>query len=260
MSAGRSLKRLKVAALAAGAAQFVPSTVILGQWGLWRSLPGDLCRWQGPPQAKVALTFDDGPHPEGTPAILDKLDELDLRATFFLVGECAQRWPDLARMVATRGHQVATHGYSHCHHLARSPLWVARDLSAGQRVMGEIGLPVSWYRPSYGQVSGATLIAARALGLRTVLWSAWGREWTTRDPGQVSARIVRRLGEGSIVLLHDSDRFGPAGMWRTGLAALEEVASCLKNRGLQAVTLDDLIGSAGKEQDSSRSRGRLRTQ
>lgn len=249
--AARWVPALTTAALVAGGAQYLPSTVALGQWGPWQGLPGGLCRWSGPDEGAVALTFDDGPDPEGTPAVLDKLDELDLRATFFVVGSCAERSPELVREIFRRGHGVGTHGYAHEHHLARTPSWVARDLRSALGVMDGIGMPVTWYRPSFGQATGSTLVAARLLGLETVLWSAWGREWTTTDPGEVADRITRRLRGGAIVLLHDSDRFGPVGMWRTGLAALEEVAVRLDERGLVTVTLDELVAPAGGTADRS---------
>ncbi|MGH9110327.1 MAG: polysaccharide deacetylase family protein [Acidimicrobiales bacterium] len=224
------------------AAQYAPSVVALGQWTPLEALPGERCRWQGPRERPgVALTFDDGPHPEGTPAILDRLDDLGLRATFFPLGSAVQRYPALVDEVVRRGHLVGTHGYRHAHHLARTPAWVRRDLSRAGEVMGAGGHRPSWYRPAFGQVTAATLAAARRMGWRTVLWSAWGREWATSDPGAVAARISRRLQAGAVVLLHDSDAFGPPGMWRTALRSLDRVAAQLATRGLAAVTLDELV-------------------
>jgi peptidoglycan-N-acetylglucosamine deacetylase len=231
--------------VALAAAQYVPSVVTLAQWGPWQALPWGLCRWQGPAspgEGGVALTFDDGPHPEGTPAALDALDRLGLRATFFCLGSNAERHPQLVDEILRRGHEVETHGYLHRHHLARSPRWVLHDLRQARDVMRNLGVQPRWYRPSYGQASGSTLVLARALGLRPVLWSAWGREWATDDPGAVAARISRRLRSGSIVLLHDSDDHGPEGMWRTGLGALERVAEHLEQCRLQAMTIDELVG------------------
>jgi peptidoglycan/xylan/chitin deacetylase (PgdA/CDA1 family) len=224
------------------ASQYVPSIVTLGQWGPVRALPGGLCRWEGPRfPAGVALTFDDGPDPEGTPRILDALDALELRATFFVLGERARTHPELLDEVTERGHQLATHGDEHERHLLRSPAWVRRDLGRAKDAMERLGHPVRWYRPAYGQATGTTLLAARAIGLRTVLWSAWGREWASPDAHLVAARIARRLRPGAIVLLHDSDRFGPAGMWRSALDALPLVAAELRRRGLATATMDQLV-------------------
>lgn len=229
-------------AAAALAAQYVPSTVTLGQWTSLQVLPGDLCRWQGPPDRdRVALTFDDGPSPEATPAVLDRLDDLGLRATFFPLGSLAEREPDLVAEVVRRGHQVGIHGYHHRHHLTRSPAWVWADLGRAGRAMQSVGVFPTWYRPSYGQATGSTLVAARLRGWRTVLWSAWGREWTTQDPREVAARITARLRPGAVVLLHDNDVFGTGGMWRVGLAALDGVAAELERLRLSAVTMDELV-------------------
>ncbi|HMD44540.1 MAG TPA: polysaccharide deacetylase family protein [Acidimicrobiales bacterium] len=229
--------------LGALAVQYVPSVVTLGAWTPLRALPGGLCRWQGPPTAQVALTFDDGPSPEATPRVLDHLDALGLRATFFCLGSLAERQPDLLAEVARRGHQIETHGYRHEHHLARGPRWVERDLATAVGVMTDLGHRPTWYRPSYGQLTASTLVAARRHRVRTVLWSAWGREWTTTDPGQVAARIASRLAPGAIVMLHDNDAFGTPGMWKVGEAALDRVAEDLERRRLSAVTLDELVGA-----------------
>lgn len=235
-------KGLVAAAFTAVAAQYVPATVTLGQWSGMEVLPGELCRWRGPRfPARVALTFDDGPDPVATPAILDKLDELGIPATFFPVGSSVERDATTLAEVVRRGHGIGTHGYAHAHHLLRSPRWVWRDLGRAAQAMGERGVSPSWYRPAYGQATASTLLAARAMGWRTVLWSAWGREWTTKDPVAVAARIARSLRPGAIVLLHDSDAFGPDGMWRVVVAALELVAAELERRRLQAVTLDQLV-------------------
>jgi peptidoglycan-N-acetylglucosamine deacetylase len=224
------------------AAHFVPSVAALGQWADLECLPGELCRWRGPRfPPRVALTFDDGPHPTGTPAILDRLDELGTVATFFPLASQAAHEPQLVAEMARRGHGVGTHGNAHEHHLLRTPRWIDRDLDDAARVMEGLGVVPTWYRPTYGQVTGATLAAARARGWRTVLWSAWGREWTTRDPNEVAARIARKLRPGAIVLLHDSDVFGPPGMWSVSLHALELLTAELDRRGLEAVTLDTLV-------------------
>ena len=143
--------------------------------------------------------------------------------------------------MVSRGHAVGTHGYRHLHHLARSPRWVEADLLEADWVMAAVGLDPTWYRPSFGQATGSTLVAARLRGWQTVLWSAWGREWTTTDPAEVAGRISRRLRPGAVVLLHDNDAFGTPGMWRVGLDSLEMVAAELERRGLEAVTLDELV-------------------
>lgn len=234
--------QLAWAAAGAVAAQFLPSLCSLAQWLPAEAAPGGLCRWRGPSErSEVAFTFDDGPHPEATPALLDQLDTLEIRATFFPIGSMVERYPELVAEVVRRGHLVGTHGYRHGHHLVHGPRWVRRDLDAAEEAMARVQIAPTWYRPTYGQVTASTLAAARAKGWRPVLWSAWGREWATSRSDVVAARIISRLRAGAVVLLHDSDRFGPTGMWRTGLDALARVGEELERRSLVGVTLDQLV-------------------
>jgi hypothetical protein len=109
----------------------------------------------------VALTFDDGPSPETTPRTLTLLDQLGLRATFFLLGTAVAGAPGLAAEIAGRGHEVACHGMVHDRHLLRSPGWVINDTAAAVALLDGLGLRPSRYRPPFGQASAATLGAAR---------------------------------------------------------------------------------------------------
>jgi len=179
-----------------------------------------------------------------TPRILDRLDQLGLGATFFCLGQLVDRDPDLAVEIRHRGHQVETHGYRHVHHFTRGPGWVRSDLEAALEALGRSGFAPRWYRPPYGQITAGTAIAAGLRRLNTVLWSAWGREWTTSDPAAVVARVKRGLAPGSIVLLHDSDFLSRAGTARVVEEALGPLADELDRRGLKTVTLDELVGAA----------------
>jgi peptidoglycan/xylan/chitin deacetylase (PgdA/CDA1 family) len=228
---------------ALAAAHMVPSVVSLGQWLPVRALPGGWCRWRGPDAPAVALTFDDGPDPATTPAVLDRLDELGLRATFFCLGAHAAAHPDLVAEALRRGHAVGTHGYDHAHHFARPPRWVRADLDRAMTAMAVAGARPRWFRPPYGQATGATLVEARRHGLSVALWSAWGREWDEADAGAVARRVTAALAPGSIVLLHDADVDSPPGSWRRGLDALGPIADALHRHGLRSVTLEELVGA-----------------
>jgi peptidoglycan/xylan/chitin deacetylase (PgdA/CDA1 family) len=146
--------------LAAGA-HMVPSVVSLGQWLPIRALPGDLCRWRGSNANGVALTFDDGPDPHTTPLVLDRLDQLSLAATFFCLGEQVVSHPELVSEIRDRGHQVETHGFRHEHHFVRSPRWVRADLNSAMDAMEQVGIHPRWFRPPFGQTTGATMVEAR---------------------------------------------------------------------------------------------------
>lgn len=229
-----------VAAGVGAALQWVPSVVSLGQWVPVRALPARWCRWRGTGD-QVALTFDDGPSPTATPAVLDALDRLGLRATFFCLGVHAARWPGLVDEIVGRGHTVGTHGHCHGHHLGHSPRWIQRDLDAALETMAGLGVRTRWFRPPYGQVSGPTMTAARARGVELVLWSAWGREWTAPHATAVARRVTAALAPGAIVLLHDSDECSTVGTAAKALGALGPIAEELDRRHLQAVTLDELV-------------------
>jgi peptidoglycan/xylan/chitin deacetylase (PgdA/CDA1 family) len=214
----------------AAAAQVVPA----GTWlpPLRRALAPGLC---GPmPAATVALTFDDGPHPQGTIAVRDELDRLGWPATFFVLGSQVRRFPDVVAETLRRGHRVELHGFDHKYLIARPPWAAASDLARGRDTVGELtGTAPTWWRPAYGVLSGPALLAARRLGLRPVLWSAWGRDWRTEaTPDSVVADLEQGRLSGGTVLLHDSDVMSIPDSWRQTVAALPILAERLDGLGV----------------------------
>lgn len=180
----------------------------------------------------VALTFDDGPDPRGTPAVLDALAGLGWRATFFVLGEQARRHPGVLRRVVAAGHEIALHGHRHANHLRRSPAWVRRDLTRAYGTVEELtGVKPRWFRPPYGVLTGGTLAATRGLGLTPVLWTAWGRDWCRTSPERVARTVLADLREGGTVLLHDSDLTSTPDSWRATAASLPLLAAGLGPRG-----------------------------
>src|SRR3954452_8163852 len=189
--------------------------------------------------SSVALTFDDGPHQDGTVQVLDELDRLRWRATFFVLGAQARRWPEVVRETAGRGHEIALHGDAHRYLIARRPRAVADDLRrAYDTVVDVTGATPAWWRPPYGVLSGPALLTARRLGLRPVLWSAWGRDWRAQaTPHSVVADLTAEPLAGATLLLHDSDLTSAAGSWRTALAALPLLAEHIAAARLPVVGL-----------------------
>jgi peptidoglycan/xylan/chitin deacetylase (PgdA/CDA1 family) len=185
------------------------------------------------PGSQVALTFDDGPDPASTPRFLEELDRLGLRATFFLLGSRLAAHPDVAHDVLAAGHEIGVHGWLHRPHLLRAPWQVHADLARTQHAVRDLlGVTPRFARPPNGVITGAGLWSARTLGLRTVLWTADGRDWAADATAEsVAARIGDRVQPGGVILLHDSDVTSAPGSWRAALGALPLLAEHCAQRG-----------------------------
>jgi peptidoglycan/xylan/chitin deacetylase (PgdA/CDA1 family) len=199
-----------------------------GALSLPRTLPG---------AAGVAITFDDGPHPEGTPAVLDVLAAAGAHATFFLIGEQVERRPELAARIVAEGHRVALHGYRHRLQLRLSAAAVAHDLQRGAAIVEQsTGAAPAWHRPPYGIYSPAGLRAAREAGLHPLLWSRWGKDWRKfTTPGRIVRRATRGLIGGDVILLHDADFYSAKNSHRRTVAALKTILTELNRRKLDTV-------------------------
>lgn len=186
----------------------------------------------------VVLTYDDGPHPEGTPAVLDALRGGQAKAMFFLVGEQVEAYPSLVREIVAEGHVTAVHGYRHRNQMRLSPGAFTADLDRALAVIGETsGEAPAYYRPPYGVFTLTGLAAVRRRGLAPLLWSKWGRDWRRgQKPAEIAARATRGLSGGDVVLLHDADWYGSPGCHLSTAAATPMVLDKLGARGLRAVT------------------------
>jgi peptidoglycan/xylan/chitin deacetylase (PgdA/CDA1 family) len=153
---------------------------------------------------------------------MDALDELGWRATFFCLGAQVEKAPELVKELTARGHEIGVHGYRHTSHLRRPAPWAICDVVRARDLISEVtGSTPKWFRPPYGAVSASTLAAARASGLRLVLWTSWGLDWQEGATGATIAATVNRTWvPGATVLLHDSDLTSAAGSWQATLAAL----------------------------------------
>jgi peptidoglycan/xylan/chitin deacetylase (PgdA/CDA1 family) len=187
----------------------------------------------------VALTFDDGPHPAGTPAVLAALDRAGARATFFLVGEQVRRDPSLAREIVAAGHAVALHGDRHRCQLRLTPATLDDDLTrVAATVADATGLAPTLYRPPYGVFSAVGLALVRRRGWRDLLWSRWGCDWRARTTSEAIARRASRdLSAGDVILLHDADTYSAAGSWRRTAQALPAVLEAVRRADLETVAL-----------------------
>jgi peptidoglycan/xylan/chitin deacetylase (PgdA/CDA1 family) len=184
-----------------------------------------------------ALTFDDGPHVEGTPAVLEILAGRGIQATFFLVGEQVRRNPSLAREILAAGHWIGLHCDRHRNLLRLAPWQVRGDIARALASIEDVtGHSPALYRPPYGVLNASALRVARARGWRTLLWSQWGRDWEAgATAASIAARVTDGVREGSLLLLHDADDYSAPGSWRRTAAALPRVLDVLAERGLHPV-------------------------
>lgn len=187
----------------------------------------------------VALTFDDGPHPQGTPAVLETLREHGATATFFLAGEQVARRPALAAEIVAAGHRVELHCHRHRNLLRLGVREFLEDAERGRVAIEDASdQAIADYRPPYGVFSSATLRAVRRRGWRPVLWSRWGRDWARRaTPESIARRSSSGVRAGDIVLLHDADYYSARGSWVRTAAALPLILEELESGGLRTVAL-----------------------
>jgi peptidoglycan-N-acetylglucosamine deacetylase len=185
----------------------------------------------------VAITFDDGPHPEGTPRMLEALADQGATATFFLVGEQVARRPALARLIVTQGHAIGLHGYQHRPHPLRKPRELVEDFDRGLAAIEDAtGVTPRLHRPPLGIYSPASLRMARERGLQPLLWSRWGKDWRkVTTPEQITRRVMTNLRAGDVILLHDADYYSARCSHRRTAAALPEILKMLKSDGLDTV-------------------------
>jgi peptidoglycan/xylan/chitin deacetylase (PgdA/CDA1 family) len=187
----------------------------------------------------IALTFDDGPHREGTPAVLEQLARAGAEATFFLVGEQVEQMPALAAEIAAAGHAVGIHGYRHTLLLRRSPASLRDDFARAEDVIGSTAGATTLYRPPYGVFSLPALRLVRQLGWSPWLWSRWGRDWDrSATPESIASRATRGLSGGDVVLLHDADHYSAQGSWRKTAAAVPSVLAAAAQAGEPLVSLN----------------------
>jgi peptidoglycan/xylan/chitin deacetylase (PgdA/CDA1 family) len=199
-------------------------------------------RWRRYPalervEAGVALTFDDGPDPDCTPAVLEGLAEAGARAVFFLVGEQVEAHPELTRRVADEGHVVALHGFRHVEH-DELGAEVRADLERGAAaVSAASGAEPRLYRPPYGRFTEESYRAAGELGLRPVYWSGWGGDWDPIPAERIADLAIRDLLPGAILLLHDSARYATRPSAAPTAEALPAILAAMRDRDLEPVTV-----------------------
>ena len=203
---------------------------------LWQRFPALEHVEEG--RSRAVLTFDDGPDPEGTPAILDALEAIGAHATFFMLGEQLMRHQGVGREVVARGHEVALHGFGHQHHEELTPQGARDDLARGLGAAeAATGRRPRFYRPPYGRFTEHSYDACRKLDLEPVYWTTWGQDWDELASDRIADLVNRDIGDGSIVLLHDSARYADRESAAPTAGALAPIAERAREAGISLVSL-----------------------
>lgn len=155
----------------------------------------------------VYLTFDDGPHPVATPALLDCLKARNARATFFLLGKNVERYPELALRIAREGHSVGNHGFDHTSLLFRTPEYIADQINRTEAaIQRATGIVTNQFRPPYGYIGPTLYRSVQQLNYRLTLWDIDAGDFQKVSTDTIVRRVTANVKPGSIVLFHDNDR------------------------------------------------------
>lgn len=196
----------------------------------------------------VNVTFDDGPDPDWTPAILDLLAAAGARATFFVIGRRAASSPALLRRAVAEGHEIGNHGWSHRHPFAVNARRARLEVIDGARAIEDaLGRPAHFFRPAHGRVRAQMLDAAAERGQHLVLWDVSALDWGPLGTARAIGRRLDRVRANDIVLMHDSSR----GINRPAELALALPGFLDGLRRLHLVSMPLLAGLGGRREDRS---------
>ena len=188
-------------------------------------------------RARVALTFDDGPHPRYTPLVLDILKEYGIRATFFCVGTNVETYPAIVKRAADEGHEIANHTYNHYHVAKLSDMALYEDIAAcGDAIARITGSQPRLFRPPEGVCSEAVKSYCASEGMAIVMWSVDTRDWAHTPVPDICRNIRKNVKNGSIILMHDF-----IGKNSPTPAALRRVIPMLLELGYEFVTVSQLL-------------------
>ena len=188
-------------------------------------------------QKIVALTFDDGPHEAYTQTILSILEKYRIPATFFIIGENAQRYPDRVRQIHQAGHELGNHTYSHASVNTLSAQKLEEELEKTSQLIQELtGQRPAVFRPPFGAYNDRCIEQICQLGYRPVLWSQDSRDWQLPPAQRIADSMLANLSQGDILLFHDYNRrHSPTPQ------ALEILIPKLLEEGYRFVTVSQLF-------------------
>jgi len=198
----------------------------------------------------VALTFDDGPSPVWTPQILDKLKKENVKATFFLLGEHVQKYPQVARRIVAEGHEVGNHSLSHHVLIAYKKQELQKEIRDAEKVIKDItGKTTKYFRPPKAWLTKREKKKVKEMGYEVVLWSLNSKDWVTFDDKYMLSYLMHHIQPGDIILFHDSGgAFSAEGGDRhETVLVIPRLIEKLKERGYRFVTVSELIKLSQQE-------------
>lgn len=187
---------------------------------------------------RVALTFDDGPHPKYTPQILDILAEYGVKATFFMVGSNAEYYPQLVKRVLAEGHEIGNHTQNHYHTVHMSNEELTRDILACSKTLSKFtdGTPPKLFRPPEGVFNEEIKALCSQEGYTLVMWSVDTRDWAHTPVPDIVANVRAHAQDGAIILMHDF-----IGKKSPTPTALRQIIPMLQGAGYELVTVSRLL-------------------
>ncbi len=200
---------------------------------------GEVFSWVDNGQKMIALTFDDGPHPSYTERILEILRDNEINATFFVIGENAEKHPELIRRITEDGHEIGNHTFDHKPLRKKAEDVIEDEIMRGESaVYGAAGYRPKLLRPPEGKYSEKVVKVAKKLGYTVVLWSVDTRDWAHRSADSICRTVMENVTSGDIILCHDFI----SGESHTA-EALSVLVPKLKEEGYSFVTVSQLISS-----------------
>jgi polysaccharide deacetylase family sporulation protein PdaB len=190
-----------------------------------------------PDLPEIALTFDDGPAPQYTEAILQVLRSHRVKATFFLLGRWVQQYPDLAREVVADGHAVGDHSWSHADLTQLSESQASQELTSTRDIIQQVtGVKTTLFRPPYRAYNRQLLDLAASLHFSTILWSIDPHDWEMPGVGPIISTALGNAQNGAIILMHDG-----GGDRSQTVAALSSIIERLQAQGFTFVTIPQML-------------------
>lgn len=202
---------------------------------------------------RIALTFDDGPNPACTPALLDVLAQHNVRATFFMIGQFVRQQPELARRVVAAGHDVGNHTYSHPNLSLSSAQKTRQELADCEVALKDAGVgnQHGLFRPPFGARRPVTFRIARELGLTPIQWSVTAFDWNAPSAERIEHNVEKRLRGGDVILLHDGGHLALNADRTHTVKAVASMLPKLTDQGYEFVTIGDWLKDQIKASDAS---------